>query len=349
MIRTVVALLLIAGFTALIVMVSMDRSEPTPQKPLQLIRADDCRECHPQVYEEWKSSWHAMAWLDPFVREKQMADNFKKKDCIPCHAPRPIFERGFGPEQRVVERASFREDGVDCISCHKLPQGGFASARPDAEGPCNPVYHPGIRSVALCTPCHNQHNTVDEWSKAPEELRGENCSECHMPLVERANGRMGRSHVCFGGHDIDLLKSAFSMRHEITETKKGQVLTVAVINDKTAHNFPTDSRHRAVDLVVTFYKAGGLPFPAVGKKRPVGQEPGTYRLRFRNPYRSETGKKDTQIRVGEEGVLEAPVPEGAAKAFIQVIYKLRPFMEDKDGAELYRHFMDINSEATPES
>ncbi|MFH2001470.1 MAG: multiheme c-type cytochrome [Planctomycetota bacterium] len=343
MVRIAVALLLIAGFALLVIVAGTSEKDPAPAAPLTLVRADDCRECHPQVYEEWKNSWHAMAWLDPFVREKQMADNFKKKDCIPCHAPRPIFERGLGPGQRVVERASFREDGVDCISCHKLPEGGFASAHEGVKGPCDPVPHPGIRSVALCTPCHNQHNTVDEWSEAPEDLRGENCNECHMPRVKRTTGRarMGRTHTFPGGHDITLLKNAVSLSHELLRGEAGRMLKAVVKNDKTAHNFPTDSRHRAVDLIITFYREGGMPYPSAGEKRPVGQEPGTHRVRFRNPYRSETGMEDTQIRAGQEGVIEAPVPEGAAEAQIQLIYKLRPFMLDRDGIELINIKVDL--------
>lgn len=327
--RTALAALLVAGFAAVIFLLALSGGKPAEAEVVKITRSSDCEACHPEVYAEWKSSLHAYAWLDPFVRAKEQADNFKKKDCIPCHAPRPIFERGFRPGERVVERASNREDGVDCLSCHKLPDGGFASAQRDADGPCGPVYHPGIRSVALCAPCHNQHDTVDEWMDAPPNLKGENCNACHMPAVMR-NGREGTDHTCYGGHSRDLLLSAFSLFHEVEEGR----LVVRVKNDRCAHNFPTDSRHRAVDLIVTFFKKGGLPVKAADEERAYGQEPGTHRLRFRNPYRSETGMENTQIPTGEEAVLEAPIPAEVEKAVIQLIYKLQPFMLDEDGEEL---------------
>ena len=137
--RSALAAVLIAGFALIILFLALSGDRPAEAVPVRAERSSDCQKCHPAVYEEWKRSMHANAWLDPFVRTKDQADNFKKKDCIPCHAPRPIFERGFREGERVVERASNREDGVDCISCHKLPDGGFASARPGVKGPCNPV------------------------------------------------------------------------------------------------------------------------------------------------------------------------------------------------------------------
>jgi hypothetical protein len=183
--------------------------------------------------------------------------------------------------------------------------------------------------VALCAPCHNQHDTVDEWMDAPEDLKGENCNHCHMPVVMRS-GREGRDHTCYGGHSREFLLNAFSLFHEV----KDGTLVVRVKNDQCAHNFPTDSRHRALDLIVTFYRKGGLPLKAEDREREYGQEPGTHRLRFRNPYRSETGKENTQIPAGKEGVLEAPIPSGTEKALIQLVYKLTPFMLDEDGEEL---------------
>jgi hypothetical protein len=201
------------------------------------------------------------------------------------------------------------------------------------------VYHPKLVSEDLCAPCHNQHNTVDEWKAAPAHLKGDSCHGCHMPLVQRPqkNGappKMGRDHSYLGGHSLEMLLQAFTLKHEQQKQNGTNTLVVRLINDKCGHNFPTDSRHRAVDLIVTFYNAGGVPFPAVEEDRPLEQASGTYRKRFRNPYRSETGMKDTQIRAGKEAVLEAKVPENAHKATIRVIFKLTPFLKDSEGTLL---------------
>ena len=308
--------------------------------PLVLTHSAQCETCHPEVYAEWKASWHAKAWTDPFVRAKDQSDNFKKKDCIPCHAPRPVFERGIRPGERVVERASNREDGVDCFSCHKLPRSGFAATR-KVEGPCGPVYHPDLETVAVCAPCHNQHNTVDEWVASPERLKKSGCNDCHMPEKERpgrdgGSPKSGRDHTFPGGHDPEYLKTAFTLVHSLSSETGSPRLIVRLQNDACAHNLPADSRHRALDLILTYFDEGGVPLQALDGKRDYGQEAGTYRLRFRNPYRSEYGMKNTQIPAGEEAVLETEVPEGVDRARIEVIYKLTPFMRDDEGFNLRR-------------
>ncbi len=337
-IRILIALILTAGFVSLIFILAFESEKPlTPNTPKVFVRPSSCQECHPEVYAEWKRSWHAKAWEDPFVREQ--SDNFKQKDCIPCHAPRPVFERGIRPGERVVERTSNRDAGVDCFSCHQLPDGGFAAAAKDPAGPCGPVYRPELASVAPCTPCHNQHDTVNEWLDSPSHLRGKNCNDCHMPAVERKGRsggpptRPGRDPSCPGGHSEQLLKGAFTLDSEVKVEEGVRHLVVRLINDKTAHNLPGDSRHRALDLVITFFKPGGLPYSAMDGERGFGQEPGTYRLRFRNPYRSEQ-KENTQIPSGKEAVLDVPVPDQAKRAVIQVIYKLTPYTPDEEGLTL---------------
>jgi nitrate/TMAO reductase-like tetraheme cytochrome c subunit len=335
-VRIIFATLLIAGFAALIGFITFGTGSPPENPPRQFMRSESCRECHPEVYAEWESSWHAKAWVDPFVREQ--SDNFKNKDCIPCHAPRPVFERGIRSGERVVERASNRGVGVDCISCHRLPEGGFAAASKDPEGPCGPVHRPELLSAALCAPCHNQHDTVNEWLDSPAQLKGENCNDCHMPVVERKGRnsdplRRGRDHSSPGGHSVELLKKSYSLYHEVKEENGIWRLKVRIVNDKTGHNLPADSRHRALDLILTLYRPGGLPYEAMDGEREYGQGPGTYRKRFRNPYRSEQ-KENTQIPSGGEAVLDVPIPDKAQRAVIQVIYKLTPFLLDEEGVQL---------------
>jgi len=317
-----------------------------PSKTLILSSSKECRECHPDVYAEWQASWHAKAWIDPLARAPDQSDNFKKKDCIPCHAPRPIFEVGFIQGQRVVERQANRQNGVDCISCHKLPAGGFAAPTPGITGPCNPQYHSGLSSIELCAPCHNQHNTVDEWVAAPAHLKGDNCNHCHYPEVMRPGRgggppREGRSHLLRGWRTENLEMEAFSFEKRVTGQDGKKVVEVRMINDKTPHNVPADSRNRALDLLITFLSKGGRPFPAADGAREFGQEPGTYRKRLRNPYRSEIGKQNTQIVAGTEVSLLAPVPRDAVRARIEILYKMTPFTTDEDAIVVRSETIDL--------
>ena len=95
------------------------------------IRAQDCGACHQEIYEEWKTSYHAQAYVDPFFQA------YWKKDeniwiCLNCHTPlenqqpwivhgledenikKPIklFLRENRPEGQFVDR-----DGKSVLNC----------------------------------------------------------------------------------------------------------------------------------------------------------------------------------------------------------------------------------------
>ena len=53
---------------------------------LQSLKAEECGQCHEEIYQEWKSSIHAQAFHDPFFQA------YWKKDkniwvCLNCHTP----------------------------------------------------------------------------------------------------------------------------------------------------------------------------------------------------------------------------------------------------------------------
>ncbi|MEE9394893.1 MAG: multiheme c-type cytochrome [Planctomycetota bacterium] len=287
-----------------------------------LTTSDQCAACHPAIYAEWKSSHHEFAWLNPEPRRKGLSDNFKNKDCIPCHAPRPMLDVGFGA--RALERESRRDDGVNCFTCHGyrnaiLTPNALTSAA--SEAPCQPVTWKPLAEMTLCAPCHDQHKVHQNWLQSRFAVKGEayqDCNDCHMPVMpgpptvgsERSTHR---SHVFGGGHDPSILRTAAILRATLlepgetvgaaiarfsTRTWRGKgsdqkagaaarILILQVENSGTGHNFPDDERHRAGDVVVRF-------FPE--------EQPGGERLRltrFRNPYRHEFQKNPFEGRAAE--------------------------------------------------
>ena len=56
---------------------------------------------------------------------------------------------------------------------------------------------------------------------------------------------------------------------------------------------------------------------------------GTARLRFRNPYRS-SGDPSTQLPAGETAILDVPLPPEAARARVDIHYKLQPWATDEE-------------------
>jgi len=299
-----------------------ERGDPTPDHVYPFTSSSQCKECHPGVYREWVESQHELAWKNPLVA--QISNQFQNKICIDCHAPRPVLRSGLGV--RVLARATERDDGVNCFSCHDMDGGRMAATREGLDAPCNPVYDPRLRSVEHCAVCHNQHGTVDEWYETDFATMDPpmDCIACHMPQVERRlpDGRTytGRDHRMLAAHDLAVIRQAPVLEASI----EGDEVAVSVTNKGAGHNFPTDERHRAVDLVVRILDDEGN---LVGEER---------RDRYRNPYRDEVGLQNTQIPWGETRSYRYPLEVPAGRVEVVLIYKLTPYMSDEEGQEIVR-------------
>jgi hypothetical protein len=336
------------------VMFSPQSSSSAHAAVVDLTSSASCQKCHPQVYQEWQSSFHGQSFTDELVLAKEQSNNFRVVSCIPCHAPAPVLEHGIGKGTRVVERMAFREQGVDCLACHRLGNRVAGREGCDSSAPCQPEYRPELAKADLCAPCHNQHETVTEWEHSSFAAAGTSCLDCHMATVERrrpdGTTRIGRSHLFPGSHNRDFMAAALDVRAEPIEADGEHKLRVVLTNTGAGHNFPTDARHRALDLIVTLVRADGVEIPA-RESRDAGLEGGTARRRFRNPYRGEVlrtlnlekyGRENTQIPAGASEVLEVPfAPEDVATARIEVIYKLTPLLSDAEGVLLHESEIEL--------
>lgn len=247
---------------------------------LTFTSSNDCRACHTSVFEEWSGSEHATSWVGADVRAQSL--DFSNQECIDCHAPAPVFVSGIG--ERVLPRNVRQVEGVDCIACHALPEGGVAARRTVPDAPCRPTARPELSSPNHCAGCHNQHKTVDQWHASNYSGQGMSCLACHMPEVARFGGRMGRSHASHGGTDIEFVRAALRLDGE----RDGDRWVVLVENAGVGHTFPTDERSRAADL---FWR------PLVAE----GADPGPWRhfYRFRDPYRHEVDLPRTLLEAHE--------------------------------------------------
>ena len=282
-----------------------------------------CMDCHAEVYAEWEGSSHANSWVNPDVRA--LSNDFSNTDCIDCHAPRPIFETGVG--KRVLPRSSRRNEGVDCIACHLLPDGHIAGTFDDPRASCRPVAKVDLTREEYCAGCHDQHQTVQQWRGSRYAEQGIGCIECHMPYRDGDPGR-GRDHRCLGGHDLDMVRSAVDLRGR----RDGERWVVELENVGAGHSFPTDERSRAADL---FWR------PLAGP----GEEPGPWQqfYRFRSPYRHEVGIVDNLLLVHEtrDIPLEAEGADGPVE--VALFYKLSPYYEDPERPDPEREARLVHS------
>ena len=280
-----------------------------PAQRQQWTSSKQCQECHTEVYAEWEDSWHAKSYIDPDVREQ--SQDFANTDCIDCHAPKPVLLTGVG--KRVLPRADRRVEGVDCISCHLLPNGDIAGTITDPTAPCRPVATVDLQRPDYCGVCHNQHKTVDQWKATPYAEQGIGCVECHMPHRD-GDPNKGRYHQMLGGHDLGLIQGSVALR---ASRQDDGVVRVEVENHSVGHAYPTDERSRASDVWW----------------RPVGADDWHHLHRIRDPYRYETDLPRTLLDHGENRVLLIEDARADEPVEVMLVYKLAPYYRLPDTGE----------------
>lgn len=275
-----------------------------------------CKACHEDVYDEWHGSHHQISFTNPEVRK--LSDDFRKEECMDCHLPRPLAVTGFG--NRTLPRRTHFDEGVSCISCHLGKDGGILARNDRPEVPCAPTRSEQFFAVEACASCHNQHWTTDQWRASPYAEQGIDCSSCHMPEVTRVrkdgSTRMGRGHVFPGGHDRDMLRKAG--RFEVS--RDGDEVVLSLTNVGAGHNFPTEERHRAVDIMYRF----------------AGEPDWTLAWRARQPYRDEATpvgpgakpQENTQLPALATKAVRVPIPAGAESVEARLWYRLTPYCDD---------------------
>lgn len=262
------------------------------------VKAEKCRDCHPDIYAEWKQSQHSKAWSDPrFQAALKVAEEPER--CTPCHAPNPILEAGIGAYPTL--RSRYKNEGVTCVTCH---QKGDAYAGPYAAKLMDDVGHysteeKAFKDYTLCATCHGQekeqvHNQVRDYLLGASAKKGKHCQDCHMPRIVRPAAvntldpkkeypkRPGRKHVFVGSHDEAMLKKAAKLE---LKTEAGRA-TVTVTNVEVAHAIPAAAdRALRVEIVVT--PAGGKPRSTI-----------------------EVWGWEKRLREGQSGTASAPLPAG---------------------------------------
>jgi len=272
----------------------------------------DCRACHEEVYAEWQDSQHAFSFENPAVRA--LSNDFANKNCIDCHAPKPVFESGIG--ERVLPRTTRQIEGVDCISCHAIPSeqgGGVAGTITDRGAACQPVQRVELQRPVLCAGCHDQHQTMQQWEGSSWAEKRVTCIDCHMPFRE-GDPNLGRDHRCLGGNDLEMIQGAV----ELSARRVDSGVEVSVANVGAGHSFPTDERSRAADVFWRPVVAG---------------EPGPWQhvYRFRSPYRDETHLPDTLLLVDSTWTQTI---EGAEPPLeVALFYKRSPYWADPENPD----------------
>lgn len=121
----------------------------------EMYNVEECADCHEEIHDEWKSSWHGKSIVDPrvlrtwrtFIKrglDKEMGRKDLKDWCLPCHLPQikdASYDVGKQISDLIViavdEKDKAKRDAakkelsklnINCLVCHgykELPRGNF--------------------------------------------------------------------------------------------------------------------------------------------------------------------------------------------------------------------------------
>jgi hypothetical protein len=247
---------------------------------LQSLRAEECKNCHREIYLEWSQSMHAKAWIEPYF-QSDFAYDGSQQICLNCHTPlvdqQENLVLGFkdrGKFHPILERNPdydplLRNEGVTCAVCHVRDGkivGPYATENAPHPVTVDPEMTAGMKPCERChvvsgkrwdtfyamPPC----GTVVEIEKGG---KNPDCVGCHMPAVKRqaAEGsikRAGRMHLFRGGHFPDQVKKALRVKYQ-KMTDNRYRFTLA--NAGAAHYLPTGTPDRHLTLELRLVDAKG--------------------------------------------------------------------------------------------
>ncbi len=318
--------------------------------------AATCKECHAEIVAEWESDRHSQAWVGKLYTD--LSQNHRDPNCWSCHAPRPILETGI--ESPAEARANFREQGITCLSCHKMGNHVAGSrkehsATPDVNPDCGPLFSSKMAregaqdaTIAFCGVCHGLHGTDNEFRGSKYFREGKTCLSCHMaetmsPGTKGGPSRLRRVHRFAGAHSQKMLQRALTFEPRIEKGK----LVVRVINQGAGHRVPTDARHRAIWVRVAFLDSFGQPVAVPNPETNQAETEVSIDL-IRLFYRHEQ-KDPTSIHpagtLGQpnwrESVIAVPAGAKGGKVRVRLWYCLRIGVPAETGTLIEERTVDL--------
>ncbi len=296
--------------------------EPVWTNPRTIQTAESCKSCHTEIYSEWQTSRHRVAFTNTLYQESHAREPLQW--CENCHAP--LVSKGLDSSKR--ENRLLSEEGVSCNVCHVREGKILTKKQPPNAKAHSYVEVKEMKNSDFCANCHQfpfpvgtgavPHNklkfstqlmqgTFEEWQSSSYANR-ENCQDCHMETKKTY-----RSHAFPGGHNLELLNKALSVDFKT----KGDHSFIVLRGNGIGHGFPTGDLFRTI--VVRFLDN-------------KGQE--VYRQNFKYNYvtNKEAGAGDSAKRLfsktvlpppttGESSWIEMPLPSWLPKT--SAFYELR--------------------------
>ncbi|NPA29959.1 MAG: hypothetical protein GXO33_07240 [Epsilonproteobacteria bacterium] len=211
-----------------------------------------CNECHPDIYDEYQTSWHAKGWFNDTLHRK-VAQKIPVYDCGRCHMPAARnladMEAGKTTPNPIHQE---QKDAVSCFYCHQIAyvkkshkfdeitlarqaEGFKPSLYGSLENPDDSDKHASVKSPIYdkyaCMGCHSHKRNSEGvliFKAMDEKQDSRSCIKCHMPYIEGPVEKMNkksrnrhRSHYFAGIHDAQMREKSVDI---VLENRNGEVV-----------------------------------------------------------------------------------------------------------------------------
>lgn len=260
---------------------SWEKAIPHQEVPsgLTSLHASECGKCHTEIYEEWKTSIHAVAWQDPQFQAEWKKDNVYA--CINCHTPlqnqQEYIVTGLlnGDLKTPVQKLNpnfdqlLQAESITCATCH-VREGNVIGTQSLLGVPHAMETNLELLSEQICLSCHNvaeelnptlvcTFETGDEWMGTAKKQEGNTCITCHMPDVDRpllldGEIRPGHTHSFPGSgipkfanrpvpglQGLEITEGFLNRNYSAGDTLKFEL---SIKNKYAGHNLPTGDPER---------------------------------------------------------------------------------------------------------
>ncbi len=212
----------------------------------------DCGVCHKEIYAEWETTRHKVAFTNELYRESHEREPLTW--CVNCHAP---MMKANGDLEKIEDRV-FKEEGISCIVCHKRGDKILTARIPSKPQEHKYIEVKEMRRSEFCENCHQfnfpvgtgnvphknfkysaqpMQNTFTEWQMSYFYGK-ETCQDCHMKPKDGY-----KTHSFPGGHNRDYLENTFSVNLEKISNSDVKLTVTA---KRLGHAFPTGDLFRTL-------------------------------------------------------------------------------------------------------
>ncbi len=173
-------------------------------KSLHDVPPEACKQCHEEIYTQWKGSMHAnsSALKDPIhgaFYNKVMGDptqeGVKSKKgkypvCLKCHAPVAAMEK-----KTKLDAKPAYSNGIGCVTCHS-----FTKFKGNDSKQGKPLY--GIDAYEIDTASlHGPSGNTYTTERVPEDAKWPTPINHTVPLQGNSAALFGEPHAVFASAD----------------------------------------------------------------------------------------------------------------------------------------------------